>query len=98
MVVARTIVNTEEKWYVRLFGDALLVTKLNELGYKKLGRVPSEFRMYGWVGTGIANYHPDHYDVQLPYFDFRCSGTRVLPETYNRDTGFVEMIINEGVH
>jgi hypothetical protein len=97
MVVARTIVNTEEKWYVRLFGDALLVTKLNELGYSKLNRIPPEFKMYAWVGTGITNYHPDHYDAQFPYFDFRTSDTRILRETYNRDTGFVECIINEGV-
>jgi hypothetical protein len=91
-IVARTIVNTDDKWYIRLFGDPLLVTKLNELGYYKLTRAPAEFRMYGEVGT---RYLRDN--VRFPYFDFSVLGNQPIPDTHNPDTGLVETIINQGI-
>lgn len=91
-LVARTIVNTDEKWYVRLFGDELLVKLLNEKGYRKLNHTPAEFRMYGHAGR---RYTPG--SVQTPYFDFSCLGNRAIPDTHNPDTGLVEIIINEGI-
>lgn len=91
-LVARTIVNTDEKWYVRLFGDELLVKLLNEQGYYKLNRTPAEFRMYGHAGRRFTAG-----SVQTPYFDFSCLANRALPETHNPDTGLVEIIINEGI-
>lgn len=90
-VVARTIVNTDQKWYVRLFGDILLINKLKELGYSRLEHVPSTFRMYGYAG---ASYVPG--EVHYPYFDFSCSGVEVLAETHNPETGLIEVIINPG--
>ena len=92
-VVARTIVNTDEKWYVRLFGDVLLVEKLKELGYHKLDRTPREFRMYAET---MPDW-PDNEDITCPYFDFNCSGHRVLHDTYNPETGLVDIIINPGI-
>jgi hypothetical protein len=91
-VVARTIVNTDEKWYVRLFGDELLVKKLNEQGYFKLNTTPGEFRMYGHAGT---RYTPG--SVHMPYLDFSCLSNEVQPTTHNPDTGLIEVIINRGI-
>lgn len=91
-VIARTIVNTDEKWYIRLFGDPLLVEKLNELGYKRLARRPKEFRMYGYAGS---TYVPG--EVAYPYFDFGTTSIEVLHHTHNPDTGQVEVIINPGI-
>jgi hypothetical protein len=90
-LIARTIVNTDEKWYVRLFGDPLLVEKLRELGYNKLSGPPRAFRMYGWVGN---HYTKNEYSV--PYFDFPNQGVEVLHDTHNPDTGYIELIINPG--
>ena len=90
-VIARTIVNTDEKWYVRLFGDPLLVEKLREQGYSKLTRVPRAFRMYGHAGPLLV---PG--DISYPYFDFSCSDIEVLTQTHNPDTGYVEVIVNSG--
>ncbi len=91
-VVARTIVNTDEKWYVRLFGDELLVKKLNELGYRRLNGAPGEFRMYGQVGRRY-----DAGSVHMPYMDFSCLSNEAQPDTHNPDTGLVEVIINRGI-
>ena len=91
-IVARTIVNTDEKWYVRLFGDELLVNKLNELDYYRLNKAPGEFRMYGNVGR---RYTPG--SVAMPYFDFSCLSNEAQPDTHNPDTGLVEVIINRGI-
>lgn len=91
-LIARTIVNTDEKWYIRLFGDLLLVEKLKELGYTKLDHVPRAFRMYGWVGT-----HYTRNEYQVPYFDFANPSIQVLHETHNPITGFIELIINPGI-
>lgn len=90
-LIARTIVNTDEKWYIRLFGDPLLVEKLNELGYTKLNRAPRAFRMYGWVGS---RYIRGEYEV--PYFDFPNQGVEILHDTHNPTTGYIELIINPG--
>jgi hypothetical protein len=90
-VIARTIVNTDEKWYVRLFGDLLLVEMLREQGYNRLNQVPKTFRMYGHAGPTLVSG-----EVNYPYFDFSCVGVEVLPETHNPDTGYVEVIINPG--
>lgn len=91
-VIARTIVNTDEKWYVRLFGDPLLVEKLRELGYNKISRTPKAFRMYGRAGSVLV---PG--DINYPYFDFSCTDIEVLPQTHNPETGFVEVIINPDI-
>lgn len=90
-VTARTIVNLKEKWYIRLFGDVLLVDKLIEQGYRKLDGPPGEFKMYG-----LAGEHLDLDEVILPYFDFKTTGRQILPETHNPQTGLVEVIINAG--
>lgn len=89
-VIARTIVNTELKWYVRLFGDPLLVSKLNELGYHRLQGYPPMFRMY-------AEIPGDRYDENIltfPYFDFSTSKIDVLHNTQNMETRLVEIVIN----
>lgn len=91
-LVARTIVNTEEKWYVRLYGDELLVKLLQEKGYYKLDHTPSEFRMYANAGRRL---NPD--SLATPYFDFSCLSRRAVIETHNPDTGIVEVIINQGI-
>lgn len=91
-VVARTIVNVYEKWYIRLFGDELLVKKLQEQGYYKLDGAPSEFRMYGEVG---AVWRPGDV-VRIPYFDFPCISNHPIADTHNPDTGLIDIIINEG--
>ena len=88
-VIARTIVNTDEKWYVRLFGDALLVDKLNNLGYRRLNDAPSTFRMYA---QGRTTYSRE--TLRYPYFDFIVRGLEPVPETFDRATGKVEIIIN----
>lgn len=92
-LVARTIVNLQDKWYIRLFGDELLVKKLNEQGYFKLAGPPGEFRMYGEVGA----YYTPGVKPRIPYFDFPCVSNEVVPDTHNPDTGCVELIINRGV-
>jgi hypothetical protein len=90
-LIARTIVNLEEKWWVRLFGDKLLLDKLQEMGYRK-GDRPREFRMYAYTGR---EYNPTM--LVTPYFDFSCTGRRPLPETHDPGTGLVEIIVNEGI-
>lgn len=90
-LIARTIVNTDEKWYIRLFGDPLLVEKLRELGYNKINRAPYAFRMYAWAG-----YHYTKGEYQVPYFDFSNQGVEVLHDTHNPDTGYIEIIVNPG--
>lgn len=92
-LVARTIVNTDEKWYVRLFGDELLVKKLNELGYRRLNTAPGEFRMYGEVGP---HYTPGA-TPRVPYFDFSCHRNETVPDTHDPTTGLIEIIINRGI-
>lgn len=90
-LIARTIVNVEEKWWVRLFGDTLLLDKLQAMGYRK-GERPREFRMYAIAGrTFDANM------LTTPYFDFPCTNRRALPETHDPYTGLVDIIVNEGV-
>jgi hypothetical protein len=91
-VAARTIVNTEEKWYVRLFGDALLVDKLAALGYRKLSRAPSSFKMYGVAGPRYVPNAP-----VFPYFDFTLVSKIELPQTHDPATGLIEVIINPGI-
>lgn len=91
-IVARTIVNTDEKWYVRLFGDELLVKKLNELGYRRLNGAPGEFRMYGSVGPRYVAG-----SVHMPYLDFSCLTNEAQPDTHDPNTGLVEVIINRGI-
>lgn len=90
-LIARTIVNTDEKWYVRLFGNELLVDKLKELGYSKINGAPRAFRMWAWVGPRFTR---DEY--QVPYFDFPSTGVELLRDTHNPDTGYVEIIVNPG--
>lgn len=88
-VVARTIVNTEEKWYVRLFGDPLLVTKLHEMGYNRLATPARMFKMYG--------FSPDTYaqdKVTFPYFDFPYNRIDHHPDTYNPETQLFEVSIS----
>jgi len=88
-VIARTIVNTEDNWYVRLFGDVMLVTKLQELGYNKLSSPPSEFKMYGFC--------PHHYTndrVVFPYFDFPYNNIVHFPDTYNPETQLFEVTVS----
>ena len=89
-VIARTIVNTDEKWYVRLFGDTTLMAELlRDVGYQRLSHVPSSFRMYGFAGFG-----PGINEVRYPYFDFPVSRIQILPDTHNPTTGYLEVIIN----
>lgn len=90
-LIARTIVNVEEKWWIRLFGDTLLLEKLQAQGYRKMDR-PREFRMYAVAGR---TFDPTHFVT--PYFDFSCTGRRALPETHNPTTGLVDIIVNEGI-
>ena len=92
VLVARTIVNMAEKWYVRLFGDELLVKKLQELGYRRLARPPGEFVMYGEAGTRFSDVA-----IHRPYFDFSCLGFDALPDTHDPVTGLVDVVINRGV-
>lgn len=91
-LVARTIVNTDEKWYIRLFGDDLMVKLLNEQGYYRLDRPPREFRMYANVGRRYSEAN-----LQYPYFDFSCLSCHPVPETHNPETGLVDVIINRGI-
>jgi hypothetical protein len=89
-LIARSIVNVDEKWWIRLFGDTLLLAeKLQEQGYTRLSRPPYAFRMYGYVGR---NYIRN--EVSYPYFDFQCQRVEVLHDTHNPDTGLIEVIIN----
>ena len=97
-VIARTIINTEDKWYVRLFGDPLLVEKLQEMGYNKMNKPPREFRMYAFCGE--PEYHRDF--LKFPYFDMfgHTQGRmrhQVFPDTFDPETGLLEAIINPGV-
>lgn len=91
-LVARTIVNTEEKWYVRLFGDPLLTDRLRERGYIRLNKTPAEFKMYGIIENG--HIHRDN--LRVPYFDFPCMNTTLLENTYNPNSNRIEIIVNEG--
>jgi len=89
-VIARSIVNTEEKWYIRNFGDALLVKKLNELGYNKIGRMRGPIKMYGFSSTR------EHYEGQVwayPFFDFPDNGRTHTPDSYNPLTQKFEVTI-----
>lgn len=89
-VIARTIVNTAEKWYVRVFGDAMMVNKLNEHGYHRLSdRIRTPFKMWGWSPDGYSRER-----MVTPYFDFRHNNIETHPETYNRDTGRFEITIS----
>lgn len=90
-LISRSIVNTDEKWYVRLFGDPLLGDKLREQGYNRLCRAPYAFRMYGYAGPILVPT-----EVQTPYFDFPLQTQQVLADTFNPQTGLVELIINPG--
>lgn len=89
-VVARTIVNTKNKWYVRLFGDPLLIEKLNALGYRRLDHIPETFRMY----AQIPGSRFDRSNLQFPYFDFDCGRVEILDHTANLQTRLVEIVIN----
>jgi hypothetical protein len=91
-LIARSIVNVDEKWYVRLFGDPLLIEKLREQGYNRINNAPKAFRMYGWAGR-----HYIKNEVQYPYFDFQCQQVDILHDTHNPDTGLIEVIVNSGV-
>lgn len=91
-LIARSIVNTDEKWYVRLFGDPLLCEKLREQGYSRINGPPHAFRMYGYAGR---NYIRN--EVQYPYFDFSLQNVDILHDTHNPDTGLIEIIINPGI-
>lgn len=92
-VIARTIVNTAEKWYVRLFGDALLVDKLKELGYRKLDGYVTPFKMYAKVRVFPVdrNYIRDY--LSTPYFDFSFRELIPHPETYDPVTQYVEITV-----
>lgn len=94
-VIARSIVNVDEKWYVRLFGDTTLMAEmLRDQGYERLSGAPSAFRMYGFSGFGqyISS------EIRYPYFDFPLHRVQVLPETHNAVSGLVEVIINPDNH
>lgn len=94
-VIARSIVNVDEKWYVRLFGDTTLMAEmLREQGYDRLRGAPSTFRMFGWSGFGASM----NSEIRYPYFDFPLQRVQVLPETHNPVTGLVEVIINPDNH
>ena len=86
-LVARTIVNTDEKWWVRIFGDgALMADKLIELGYYRRDKPPAPFRMYA-IRSNEGSWI-------YPYFDFRCTAVDILHETYNEETNMAEIIVN----
>lgn len=90
-VVARTILNTKEHWYVRLFGDRLLVDKLAAMGYRKLDGMPLRFRMYGLIpGSGVRY---DRSEVILPYLDFDSQRIEILDETRNMETRLVDVMV-----
>jgi hypothetical protein len=92
-LIGRSIVNTDEKWYVRLFGDTtLLVEKLREQGYDRIYGAPKAFRMYGYAGR-VYNRN----EVQYPYFDFSLQDVEILHNTHNPETGLIEVIINPGL-
>jgi hypothetical protein len=89
-LLARAIVNVDEKWWVRLFGDSpLLAEKLQELGYRKINGPPHAFKMYGWAGRRYTRN-----EVEYPYFDFSCQRIEILHDTHNPDTGLIEVIVN----
>jgi len=88
-VIARTIVNTEEYWYVRLFGDSMLVAKLQELGYNRLSTPPREFKMYAFCANEYAGDK-----VVFPYFDFPYNSIIHHPETYNPETQLLEISVS----
>lgn len=92
-VVARSIVNTHEKWWVRIFGDELLAIKLKEQGYRKLrsDEYPNEFKMYAFVGN-----HPQN-TMAHPYFDFNTCNIRRINDTYDPELRRVQIIVNQGV-
>jgi hypothetical protein len=89
-LIARTIVNLEEKWYVKLYGDPMLVTKLNELGYRRLERLRTPFKMYGFCPA--MRYTPDSWE--LPYIDIKPVQTIRHPETFNHETGMFDVTIS----
>lgn len=92
-LIARSIVNVDEKWWIRLFGDStLLAEKLVEKGYNRLSGAPKAFRMYGWAG-----HHYLRNEVSYPYFDFSCQSIDILHDTHNPDTGLIEVIVNPGI-
>lgn len=88
-VVARTIVNTKEKWYVRLYGDRLLVDKLLALGYYRLDTHVKPFKMY--ARTKVLPVNRDY--ITIPYFDFSYRDLTLHPETYNPDNQYLEITI-----
>lgn len=93
IVVARTILNTKDKWYVRLFGDRLLVDKLAALGYHKLDDMPPRFRMYGFIPRDPY----DRSEVILPYLDFDSHKIEILDETRNMQTRLVDVLVGSNV-
>lgn len=90
-VVARTIVNTKDKWYVRLFGDRLLVDKLADMGYRRMDGMPPRFRMYGMIPGTSDRF--DRSEVILPYLDFDTQRIDVLDETRNMETRLVDVLV-----
>lgn len=82
-LIARSIVNLEEKWYVKLYGDAMLVTKLQELGYRKFDKLRSPFRMYGRCPA--MRFDPNMYE--MPFLDIKPCRVQLHPETFNPANG-----------
>lgn len=91
-VIARSIVNMDEKWYVRLFGDPTLVHKLNELGYNRLTRPPAPFKMFAAGRPDSGAY--DRNNVILPFFDFPYNECTHHPETFDPATRMFEVTVS----
>jgi hypothetical protein len=89
-LIARTIVNMEEKWYVKLYGDPMLVTMLQELGYRKFDKLRNPFKMFAF-STLITRYDGNY--VELPFFDMKPVRIHHHPETLNLANGMFEVTV-----
>jgi hypothetical protein len=92
-VIARSIVNTMDMYYVRIFGtdgnSVMLANKLRDLGYHKLNGKPRPFKMY-------AHCEARRYDagmVRTPYFDWEQAYIDQHPETFNPETRQLEITV-----
>jgi hypothetical protein len=82
-VIARTILNTQDMYYVRIFGtdgnSVMLANKLRDLGYHKLNGKPRPFKMYARCES--RRYDPSM--VRTPYFDWEEAFIDQHPETFD---------------
>lgn len=93
-VIARTLLNTQDMYYIRIFGtdgnSSMLATKLKELGYHRLSGKPSPFKMYAYCYS--HRYDPGM--VRIPYFDWKGYEIEQHRNTFNPETHRLEMTIS----